>query len=224
MTWQLCQALAAFALVAQTAVSIPTTNGVVEGDLYGSGDRAIALVAHGGYSSRAAWQKPAQALAEAGFRVLAFETRAAVELRAGRETDCLYDARCMAEDVLAVVRYLRRSGATTVAVVGGSAGGGAAAQASIEAAPGEIDRLVLLAPMVVETPDKIKGRKVFITSRDDRGSGDELRLPGIRDQYEKAPGPKKWVVLEGSAHGQRIFDTPKSESLMREIRQFLSER
>ena len=48
-------------------------------------------------------------------------------------------------DVLAAVRYLRKTGAKTVSVVGGSLGGGAAADASIEAGPGEIDRLVLLA-------------------------------------------------------------------------------
>jgi dienelactone hydrolase len=224
MIWQPWQTVAVLALVGQAPVSVPTPSGVVEGDLYGSGARAVVLVAHGGYSTRAAWQTPARALAQAGFRVLAFETRAAVELRAGRETDCLYDARCMAEDVLAVVRYLRQSGATTVAVVGGSAGGGAAAEASIAAAPGEIDRLVLLAPMTVETPGKIKGRKMFITSRDDRGSGDKPRLPGIREQYEKTPGPKQWVVLEGSAHGQRIFDTPEGERLMREVLRFLSAR
>jgi len=47
-------------------------------------------------------------------------------------------------DVLAAVRYLRKTGAKSVSVVGGSMGGGAAGDASIASQPGEIDRLVLV--------------------------------------------------------------------------------
>lgn len=210
---------------AQQHVSFATPDGaIIHGDLYGSGARGVVLVGHGGYSRRATWQKQAEALASAGFRVLAFDTRAAVELQNGKETACLYDPGCMAVDVLAAVRHLRRAGATTVSVVGGSAGGGAAAQASIEAAPGEIERIVLLAPMAIERPEKMKGRKLFITARGDLGSGDKSRLPGIRDQYEKAPRPKELVILEGSAHGQRMFEAPEGEKLLREILRFLAEK
>jgi acetyl esterase/lipase len=129
----------------------------------------------------------------------------------------------MAVDVLAAVRYLRESGATTVSLVGGSAGGGAVAQASVDAKPGEVDRIVLLAPMQIPAPERMKGRKLFITTRDDRND-DGPRLPGIREQYERAPGPKDLVILEGSAHGQLIFDTPGGERLTREILGFLSQR
>ncbi len=211
------------ALQAQQPVSIPIPgHGIIEGDLHGTGARGILLVAHGGYSDRASWAKQARVLSDTGFRVLAFETRAAVALRAGQETPCLYDAVCMAVDVLAAVRYLRGQGARTIAVIGGSAGGGAAAQASVEAAAGEIDRLVLLAPMSIDTPERIKGRKLFITSREDR-SGAGLRLPAIQDQYERAPEPKRLVVLEGSAHGQRMFDAPEGDRLIREILRYLAE-
>ena len=209
----------------QSPVSFPTPDaGVVQGNIYGSGGRAVVLVAHGGYSFKERWEKQARVLADAGFRVLAFDTRAGMELkRSGKESDCLYDEKCMAIDVLAAVRHLRSSGATTVSVIGGSAGGGAVAQASVDAKPGEIDRIVLLAPMEIASPEKMQGRKLFITARDDR-NGAGLRLPGIRAQYEKAPDPKEWMVLDGSAHGQLIFDTPGGESLMREILRFLSER
>ena len=217
--------LAAFTAAVQAPVSFTTPDkSVVQGDVYGVGTRAVVLVAHGGYSNRERWEKQARVLADAGFRVLAFDTRAGVELKkTGKETDCLYDAACMAVDVLAAVRYLRASGATTVSVIGGSAGGGAVAQASIDANPGEIDRIVLLAPMEIAAPDKMLGRKLFITARDDRNSAG-LRLPGIRAQYEKTPGPKEWIVLDGSAHGQLMFDSPHGESLMREILRFLSAR
>ena len=103
-------------------------------------------------------------------------------------------------DVLAAVRYLRSAGARTVAVVGASLGGGAAARASIEARAGEIDRVVLLAHMPVDQPERIKGRKLFIVARGDIGSGDAPRLPTIRAQFDKAAEPNELVVLEGTAH------------------------
>ena len=59
-------------------------------------------------------------------------------------------------DALAAVRYLGATGAKTVAVVGASFGGEAAANASIEAEPGEIDRLVLLAAWTDRAPEKSK--------------------------------------------------------------------
>ena len=202
-------------------LSIPTPdNGTVAADEYGTGDRGVVL-AHGGRFDKASWAIQARTLADAGFRVLAIDFRAAVESRAGRESACLYDEKCLAVDVLAAVRYLRRTGARTVAVIGASLGGGAAAQAAVEAADAEIDGVVLLAHMAIATPDKMKGRKLFIVARGDLGPGDQPRLPGIREQYDKAPGPKELVVLEGSAHAQFIFDTPEGVRLMREILRFL---
>jgi len=109
----------------------------------------------------------------------------------------------------------------TVSVVGGSYGGSAAAEAAVFA-PGEIDRLVLLAVGVVDHPEQLKGRKLFITARDDANDAGP-RLPGIRDSYERAPGPKELVILEGSAHAQFLFETDQAERLMKEILRFLSE-
>jgi pimeloyl-ACP methyl ester carboxylesterase len=160
-------------------------------------------------------------LANSGFRVLVMETRAAVALRDGNETECLYSASCMALDILAAVRHMRLTGVKSVAVIGGSAGGGAAAEASLRGKQGEIDRLVLLAAMTIDAPQKIAGRKLFITAHNDLGSDGKPRLPGIRAQYDRAPEPKKFIVLEGSAHGQRMFDAPEGAQLMREIIRFL---
>lgn len=189
-------------------------------DIYGQGREGVVLVAHGGYSTRASWAEEAQVLADAGFRVLVFETRGAIALHAGRETDCLYDAHCMGEDVVAAVGRLRSEGARSVAVIGGSAGGGAAAQASIDA-PGLIDRLILLAPMSIDTPERITGNKLVVVARDDLGPGGRPRLTEIRQQYDQMPGPKKLLILEGSAHGQRIFGTNHQNALRLAIVQFL---
>jgi pimeloyl-ACP methyl ester carboxylesterase len=99
-------------------------------------------------------------------------------------------------------------------------GGSAAGDASITSQPGEIDRLVLLGAAPNGAAEKLKSPVLYIVARDDR-SGGQLRLPGIRKQYEVSPQPKKLVVLEGSAHAQFLFQTSQGERVMREILRFL---
>ena len=216
-------------LTAGTAAQAPSTpravtiaapdGGTIQADLYGSGPRGVLLL-HGGRFDRTSWKPQATALAASGFRVVAIDFRAAVEARAGRETPCLYDAACLARDALAAVRYLRETGATSVAIVGGSLGGGAAAQAAIDAAPGQIDRVVLLAHMTIDHPERLRVPALFIVARDDANAAG-LRLPGIRAQYEHAGGAKELVVLEGDAHAQALFDTAQGDGLLQRIRRFL---
>lgn len=216
-------AISTSAAPAQQSISIRAPDGdSIAADEYGAGPRAVVL-AHGGRFDKGSWKDQASALAKAGFRVVAIDFRAAVQTRAGIETPCLYDPECLAIDVLAAVRYLRQGGATSVAVVGGSLGGGAAAQASVVADSGEIVRVVLLAAMSIEHPERMKGRKLFITTRDDLGPGDVPRLRAISDQFQKAPGPKELIILDGSAHAQFIFATPAGSRLLAEILRFLSD-
>jgi pimeloyl-ACP methyl ester carboxylesterase len=215
--------LAAFLLpgfaVAQEHVSFPTQDGgVVYADMYGKGERGVVL-AHGGPFNKESWEKQALALVKAGFCALAIDFRGYGQSR-GPQAKSGYDG--VEYDVLAAVRYLHKTGAKTVSVIGASFGGAAAADASIEAEPGEIDRLVLLAGWTDRPPEKIKGRKLFIVARDD-ANDDGPRLPKIRANYQKAVGPKELVILDGSAHAQFIFATDQGERLMREILRFLSE-
>ncbi|MBS1812239.1 MAG: alpha/beta fold hydrolase [Acidobacteria bacterium] len=199
-------------------LSISTQDGgIIYADLYGTGERGVVL-AHGGRFTKESWEPQAQVLANAGFHVLAFDFRGF-----GQSPRQPKDASPHL-DVLAAVRYLRKTGAKTVAIIGGSFGGGAAADAAIAAAPGEIDRLVLLGTGGGEGPtEKLKGRLLFIVGRDDT-SGDGLRLPGILVKYDKAPQPKKIVIVESSAHAQFLFATKHSDQVMREIVQFLTAR
>jgi pimeloyl-ACP methyl ester carboxylesterase len=206
--------------VAQEHVSFPTEDGgLIYGDLYGTGDRGVVL-AHGGRFNKGSWEKQARALDAAGFRALAIDLRGHGQSRGPGQADI--DSAPYRWDVLAAVRYLRKTGAKTVSVVGASMGGAAAADASIESQPGEIDRLVLLAAWTNGPPEKIKGRKLFIVARDD-ANDDGPRLPKIRANYEKAEGPKKLVIVDGSAHAQFLFATDQAERVMREILNFLSE-
>ena len=124
-------------------------------------------------------------------------------------------------DVLAAVRYLRKSGAKTVSIVGGSFGGSAAADASIASRPGEIDRLILLAAEGDGPAERIKSPLLVIVARDD-ANDDGPRLPHIRAWFRKAPEPKRLTVLEGSAHAQFLFETKQGDRVMKEILRFLT--
>jgi pimeloyl-ACP methyl ester carboxylesterase len=124
-------------------------------------------------------------------------------------------------DVLAAVRYLHKTGAGSVAVIGASMGGGAAGAASIASQPGEIDRMVFLAAYPNGPAEKLRCASLFIVAKDD-DAGDGPRLPRIRAAYEKAPEPKKLIVLEGSAHAQFLFQTDQAERVMKEILDFLA--
>jgi len=210
--------LARFA-AAQEHISFPTEDGgVVHADIYGKGERGVVL-AHGGPFNKESWEKQARTLESAGFRVLALDFRGYGKSRGPGDSDPM-DAP-LHLDVLAAVRYLRRTGVKSVSIVGGSMGAGAAGEASIASRPGEIDRVVLLGGSPNSPAEKLKSSTLFIVARDD-ASGDGPRLPRIQEQYEKAPEPKRLIILEGSAHAQYLFQTDQGERVMREILHFLS--
>jgi pimeloyl-ACP methyl ester carboxylesterase len=208
---------AATALEAQDLVSFPTSDGgVVYADDYGAGERAVVL-AHGGRFTKESWAEQAESLMTEGFRVLAIDFRGRGMSHGGPGSD----GDDVHLDVLAAVQYLRNTGAQTISLVGASFGGWAVARAATELTAGEIDAVVLLAHSPIENPEAIHGRKLFVTTRGDFSGGGRLRLPDIREQYERASEPKRLVILEGSAHAQNIFDTEQGPRLLREIVQFL---
>ena len=199
-------------------VSFPTQDGgVVHADLYGRGDRGVVLV-HGGRFNKESWAKQAPVLAAAGFRVAAINLRGYGESRGPGQRDIFTAPLHL--DVLAAVRYLRKQGAKTVSLVGGSLGGGASATAAIHS-PSEMHRLVLLGSGIDGNPEQLRTPVLFILARDDT-SGDGPRLPGIRADYEKVKGAKEWIVLDGSAHAQFLFETDHADRVMREIVRFLT--
>jgi pimeloyl-ACP methyl ester carboxylesterase len=213
-------ALLVSAAPAQRTVSFPTSDGgEVFADLYGHGEKGLVL-AHGGRFNKESWRPQAEQFAAAGFFVLAFDFRGYGKSHGPGQAD-MYTAP-MELDVLAAVRYLHENGAKSVSVVGGSFGGGAAGDASIKSAPGEIDRLVFLGSAPNGPADKLKSPALFIVARE-AANDDGPRLPGIRAQFEKAPQPKKLVILDGSAHAQYLFQTSQGERVMREILEFLSQ-
>lgn len=203
---------------AQEHVSFPTSDGgTIYADVYGKGTRGVVL-AHGGRFNKESWAKQARALAGAGFHVVAIDFRGIGQSRGPGQAGIFTAPLHL--DVLAAVRYLRKTGARSVYAVGGSLGGDAVAGA-LAAAPGEIERVVLLAAEPDAPPEKLGGRKLFLVARDD-SNGAGPRLPGIRSYYEKVRDPKELIVLDGSAHAQFLFETDQSERVMREILRFLT--
>ncbi len=200
-------------------ISIATEDGgLIYADLYGKSDRGVVL-AHGGRFTKESWQPQAQSLATAGFRVLAFDFRGFGKSHGPGESD-MFTAP-MQLDVLAAVRYLRNHGAKTVAVMGGSFGGSAAADASIASKPAEISRLILLAAEGNGPAERIKAPLLVIVARDD-ANDEGLRLPRIRAWFDKAPQPKRLIVLDGSAHAQFLFQTDQADRVMKEVLHFLA--
>lgn len=199
-------------------VTLSTEDGaLISADLYGKGDRGVVL-AHGGQFTKESWKPQAQSLASAGFFVLAFDFRGFGESHRPGDSD-MYTAP-MHLDVLGAVRYLRSHGAKTVAVIGASFGASAAADASIVSSPGEINRLILLAAEGNRPGEQIKVPLLEIVAREDT-SGDGPRLPHIRAWFDKVPGPKELIVLDGSAHAQFLFQTDQGDRVMKEILHFL---
>lgn len=204
---------------AQQTVSIRADDGgQICADLYGQGNKAVVL-AHGGQFNKESWKDQAAELASSGFRVLAMDFRGFGCSKGPGQED--FDHAPFEKDVLAAIRYLRAHGAKTVSVVGGSFGGAAAGDASIQSAPGEIDRVVFLSASPNLSASGLKSRSLFIVARNDT-SGSGSRLPRIQAQYEKAPQPKQLIVLDGSAHAQFLFKTDQNARVMREILRFLS--
>ena len=194
-------------------VSFPTADGgTVWADLYGASGRDAVVLAHGAAFNKASWAALAEQLSARGYQVMAIDFRGYGKSTAGSARDGLF------EDILAAVRYLRRGGAPRVSVLGASMGGGAAAQAAATAAPGEIDRVILLSPAPIDAPERIKGNKLFVASRG------EPAVDRIREQYQRAQEPKRLVLLPGTAHAQHVFATDQAGRLTTAVVDFLSER
>ena len=198
-------------------VSFPTDDGgTVYADEYGTGDRAV-LLAHGGRFNKESWTPQAKVLVDAGFRVLAIDFRGYGQSHGPGQQDVF--TAPLYKDVLGGVRYLRQHGAKAVSIVCGSLGC-AAGMAAIEA-PNDIQRLVTLGTAPDGAVERLTVPTLIIIARDD-ANADGPRLPRVRQVYERMPGPKEMIVLEGSAHAQFMFTSDQSERVMKEILRFLS--
>ncbi len=110
---------------------------------------------------------------------------------------------------------MKKNGAKEISVIGGSMGAAAALKAAILSKEGDIQKLVLLSPPPVEGVEKAKGKKLFITSKD------EALAPEVKKMFIKASGTKEIKLINGSAHAQHIFNTEHKRELEDVIIKFL---
>src|SRR5262249_32579447 len=107
------------------------------------------------------------------------------------------------------------NGVTRVTVLGASMGGGAVAEAAVRAAPGEIDRVILLSPVPIADPEHLRGPVLFIASQG------EPMAAQVTEEDHRTPEPKRLLLLPGAAHAQHIFATEQAERLKTTIARFL---
>lgn len=210
---------------AQQTITLPTGDGgLLTADLYGNGPKAV-LLAHGGQFNKESWAPQAHVLAGAGYQVLAIDFRGYGASHGPSEKD--FDHAPFQLDILAAVRYLHAHGAKSVSILGASFGGSAAGDACIDSKPSDpdekIDRIILLGAAPNEPANKLKCPALFLLARNDTSSYGP-RLPGIQAQFDKAPQPKRLILLDGSAHAQFLFQTDQGPRVMREILHFLNEK
>jgi pimeloyl-ACP methyl ester carboxylesterase len=194
-------------------VSFPTADGgTVFADLYAASSPDAVVLAHGAAFDKASWVPFATWLAGRGHQVLAIDFRGHGRSMAGADSHALF------EDVLAAVRYLHNLGVARVSVLGASMGGGAVAEAAVHAAPGEIDRVILVSPVPILDPENLRGPVLFICSQN------EPMVAQMTEEYRRAPEPKLLVLLPGTAHAQHIFATEQAEDLRTTVAEFLERR
>jgi dienelactone hydrolase len=202
------------------AVTFPSADGgVVSGDLYGVGTHGLVL-AHGGRFDKSSWAREARDFSGAGLLVLAIDFRGYGASKGPAPSDDPYAG--LEHDVLGAVDFLRAQGARRVSVIGGSMGGTAAARALALDGGATIDDVVLLAHGPIDAGERLVGRKLFVVARDDAYGSGNLRLPGIRAEFERAPQPKQWLELEGSEHAQALLAGEQGDALRAAILAFLT--
>lgn len=200
-------------------ITIETSDGgVLHGHEYGAGEEAIVL-AHGGRFDKESWEPQARQLQAAGWRVLAFDFRGYGESVGGPGKESDLNAAHL--DVIAAVAHLRASGAERVAILGGSFGGGAAARAVLHHEGQLVDDLLLLGSSGCDGLSVVAPRTLFVTTKKDAMGDGSLRLPEVRARYERIPGEKQLVLLEGEAHAQYLFWTEQGPQAMTAILRFL---
>lgn len=184
-------------------VSFPSAAGsTVEGTAYGSGSCGVVLVPQVDLD-RGSWEEQATTLAGEDTQVLTID-----------EGDRPADA------VVGAATYLREEqGVDHVVLVGASSGGEAVLEAGADVEPDAIDGIVTLSPAGgAAAAAEIDARLLVVVSREDESRFVET----ANDVYGAAPDPKRLEVLDGSAHGQRLFDSEQADATTELIRNHVS--
>jgi pimeloyl-ACP methyl ester carboxylesterase len=164
-----------------------------------AGDGPVTLVlAHGAGTDRTSWYAAVDDFAAAGYRVVAFDARGVGD----SEGEFTTDPAARAEDIEAVVRDARRTGAAEVVVMGSSLG--SAAMLEVAAAE-DLAAVVGVSPASIPPAvDAVTEPGFFVASRGDTGPAANARELG-----ERFDRPAR--IVDGSVHGADLFaDHPEA--------------
>lgn len=177
--------------------------GTIEATAYGSGNCGVVLVPQINLD-RESWRPQAEMIAGTGNLALAVDE----------------DPDNRSASVRGAIRYLReRQNVSTLVLVGASSGGEAVVVANAKTDATVDGTITLSAAGGADYASDLQGRSLFVVSE-----GDEDRFVRIaRELHRDAPEPTDLVEYEGSAHGQRIFDSDHGDDLRDRIRTFVSE-
>jgi pimeloyl-ACP methyl ester carboxylesterase len=108
------------------------------GDTDAASERPSILMLHGGGQNRHSWKNTGQVLADAGFHVVALDSRGHGD--SDRAPDADYDVETLTADVMAVLDQIARP----VILIGASMGGLTGILVADQAGPDRVTRLVLV--------------------------------------------------------------------------------
>jgi pimeloyl-ACP methyl ester carboxylesterase len=179
------------------AVTFPGPGGTtLSGRELGDGPVSIVL-AHGATTNMGSWYAPMKAFADAGYRVLAFDSRGVGNSTGPASTD----PAGRVEDIRAAIDHVRRDGSPVV-VMGSSLGAQAALLTAVD---GDVAAVVGVSPATVpESVGTISVPAFFVASEGDRGPAGNARA------LARALGSGIEIV-PGSTHGADLFaDHPEA--------------
>lgn len=172
------------------------------GVVLGSGGTGLVL-AHQVGSDLCEWLPQAQAFAEQGYRVLAFDFEGFGDSQPGSGADARIDT-----DVVAAAEQLRRRGAETTVLVGSSMGGTAVLSAATQVRPPVAGVVSLSGPASFQGVDagaavsRLRVPVLFVAAADDHPFVDDARAM----HRTVAVADKRLLVIPGGGHGTSLLE------------------
>jgi pimeloyl-ACP methyl ester carboxylesterase len=191
------------------------------GVVLGSGRTGLVL-GHQVGSDLCEWLPQAQALAEQGYQVLAFDFEGFGDSQPGSGPDTGIDT-----DVVAAAEQLRRRGATRIVLVGSSMGGTAVLSAATRIRPPVAGVVSLSGPASYQDVDagaaisRLRVPVLLVAAADDHPFVDDART-----MHRAAPvRDKRLLVIPGGGHGTSLLefgdDAPK---VLAALRKFIADQ
>lgn len=174
----------------------------IEATAYGSGDCGVVLVPQINMD-RESWRGQGELIAKMGHLALAIDE----------------DPDNRSASVRGAIQYLREQQVSTIILIGASSGGEAVVVANATTDATVDGMITLSAGGGADHAAQLQGRLLFVVSK-----GDDDRFVRVaRQLHQGASEPKELVEYDGSAHGQRIFDSDHGADLQKRIRSFITD-